>query len=65
MTKWEYMEKENLSIDMLNFYGESGWELCGIYSSFNRIFIFKRQVTKPIDPIDRGSTNCGYGQYYQ
>jgi hypothetical protein len=51
MTKWEYMEKENLSIDMLNFYGEEGWELCGIYSSFNRIFIFKRQVTKPIDPI--------------
>lgn len=51
MTKWEYMEKENLSIDMLNFYGEEGWELCGIYSSFNRIFIFKRQIDIKSGPL--------------
>ena len=40
--KWEYLERCNPSIKVLNELGEQGWELVAINP--NNWYIFKRQI---------------------
>ena len=57
MTKWEYQETSEATIEELQYLGSEGWELAGVRpepykqwdgeTAFRHTYIFKRQLPEP------------------
>jgi hypothetical protein len=44
MTKWEYRQEIFQGIELLNAWGEEGWEIAGFFGKDGAFMILKRQI---------------------
>ena len=65
MTKWEYRQEIFQGIELLNAWGQEGWEIAGFFGKDGAFMILKRQIrgrsVVPAGDVPAASAGAGGG----